>query len=98
MRRLFFCIQVISLFYRITKHKIMKKLKLITVIASISLITYSCRETTGDKAEDAIEAAAEDTKDNLEQAGEAIEDVGEEIKEEVQNTDDIIREDDTQEQ
>ena len=65
-------------------------------IIAISLTTYSCRETTGDKAEEAIEAAAEDTEDNLEEAGEAIENVGEEIEEEVQGTDDRNGDNDTQ--
>lgn len=42
----------------------------LALIVSIS----SCRETTGDKAEEAVEAAVEDTENNLEATGDAIED------------------------
>jgi len=77
--------------------------KLILSLSIMSLITfglYSCRETTGEKAEDAVEAAAEDTKDNIETAGDAIEEAaedtgdaienaGDEINEEIEGTDDM---------
>jgi len=69
--------------------------KILTLaILATSLFTYSCRETTGDKVGDAIEAAAEDTENNLEKAGDAIENAGNEIQEEVRGTDDINGNDD----
>lgn len=81
--------------------------KVITTLAALALIVSisSCRETTGEKAEEAIEAAAQDTEDNFEKAGdaieeaveetgEAIENAGEEIEEEVDGTDDVNGDDD----
>ena len=41
-------------------------------IAGLFLGTVSCRESTGEKAEETIESAAQDTEDNLEKAGEEI--------------------------
>ncbi|MAP53322.1 hypothetical protein [Altibacter sp.] len=78
----------------------MKKLILSAAALSIVFATYSCRETTGEKAEEAIEAAAQDTEENLDKAGEAIEEAmqetgeaiekaGEEIEEEIEGTDDM---------
>ncbi|MAT89953.1 MAG: hypothetical protein CMC35_04605 [Flavobacteriaceae bacterium] len=64
------------------------------------VFSVSCRETTQEKAQDALEAAAEDTENNLENAGEAIEEAveetgdaienaGEEINEEIEGTDEM---------
>lgn len=83
----------------------MKKLCVSLAVLGLLLSVSSCRETTGDKAEEAIEAAAEDTENNLEKAGEAIEqaaeetgeaieNVGEEIEEEIEGTDDVNGDDD----
>ncbi|MFC7356505.1 hypothetical protein ACFQO1_02310 [Jejudonia soesokkakensis] len=81
--------------------------KIMTTLAALALIVSisSCRETTGEKAEDALEAAAQDTEDNLEKAGEAIEEAvedagdaienaGDEIEEEIDGTDDVNGDDD----
>jgi len=64
--------------------------KVITTLAALALIVSisSCRETTGEKAEDALEAAAEDTEDNLEKAGDAIENAAEEVEDEIEGNDD----------
>ncbi|RDK83870.1 hypothetical protein [Marinirhabdus gelatinilytica] len=58
----------------------MKKVFVGFAALALTLSVYSCRETTGEKAEEAIEAAAEDTENNLEAAGEAIEDAAEETE------------------
>ena len=81
----------------------MKKFLAIVVMGVFTIATYSCRETTGEKAEEAIEAAAEDTERNLENAGDAIEEAveetgeamenaGEEIQEEIDETDETTSE------
>lgn len=83
----------------------MKKVFLSCTALMLVLSLASCRETTGEKAEDAIEAAAQDTKDNLEKAGEAIEEAaeetgeaienaGNELQEEIEGTDDVNGDDD----
>tara|TARA_R100000935_G_scaffold38680_1_gene59954 strand:- start:61241 stop:61483 length:243 start_codon:yes stop_codon:yes gene_type:complete len=77
----------------------MKKVFLGFAALALVVSISSCRETTGDKAEEAVEAAAEDTENNLEQAGdaieataeeteEALEEAGEEIEEAVEDMDD----------
>lgn len=77
----------------------MKKLILIAVLALGSFSIQSCRESTGEKAEDTINSAAEDTENNLEEIGDEIEEtgndierkgeqLGDEIDEEINNADD----------
>lgn len=70
----------------------MKKLALFLLASVFTLSIYSCRETTEEKAEEAIEAAGEDIERNTERAAEEIErgaeEVEREIEEEVNNTDD----------
>ncbi|RMA57597.1 hypothetical protein [Ulvibacter antarcticus] len=70
--------------------------KLILSLASLCLVLsiYSCRETTEEKAADALENAVEDTQSNLEKAGdaieEAVEDTGDAIEEGVQEVKDEV--------
>lgn len=59
----------------------MKKLFLSLLVAVFTLSIYSCRETTEDKTEEAVEAVGED----IEQAGEEAEG---ELEQEVNETDD----------
>lgn len=70
----------------------MKKPVLI-LAAVLALSFYSCRETTQEKTEDAVEAIGKDIETNTEKAGEKIEEgakkVGKEIDEEINETDDI---------
>lgn len=71
----------------------MKKLFLSLFVAAFTLSIYSCRETTEEKTEEAVEAVGED----MEAAGEEIEQTGEEaettmeeeVHEEVHETDDM---------
>lgn len=64
--------------------------KLILTFASLCLIfsIYSCRETTEEKAEDAMEEAAQDVETNVEEAGDAIEEAAEEVEEEIDDATD----------
>lgn len=59
----------------------------------LAISFYSCRETTQEKTQDAVEAIGEDIKTNAEKAGEKIEEgaqkVGKEVDEEIHETDDI---------
>lgn len=78
----------------------MKKLSLLLLAAVFSLSIYSCRETTEEKTEDAIESAADDMEDAADDMGDemdaagndieaAADNAGTEIQEEVNGTDDV---------
>jgi len=71
----------------------MKKIFLILMVAAMATSVYSCRETTQEKTEDALESIGEDIETNTKEAGEKIEagaeKVVKEIDEEVHNTDDV---------
>lgn len=66
----------------------MKKLFLLFAVATMSLSIYSCRETTEEKTEDAVEEMGNDIE-------ESAENVGNEMEEEVEGTDDMNADDDT---
>lgn len=70
----------------------MKKLLLILMLAGITTSFFSCRESTQQKTQDAVEAIGEDIEDNTKKAGKKIEEgankVKEEVQEEMNNTDD----------
>ena len=71
----------------------MKKLVMLLAVALMSISLYSCRETTQEKTEEALEAIGKDVKEGAEEAGEKIEKgakkVGKEIDEEIHETDDV---------
>ncbi|MCF4101933.1 hypothetical protein L1I30_09670 [Gillisia sp. M10.2A] len=71
----------------------MKKVFLLLMMAVITASVYSCRETTQEKTEDALESIGEDIETNTKKAGEKIEEgakkVKEEIHEEMHDTDDV---------
>ncbi len=76
----------------------MKKLSLLLLAAVFSLSIYSCRETTEEKTEDAVEAVGNDMEDAAEEAGEEVEAAAEnvetETEEEINGTDDVNGDDD----
>ena len=71
----------------------MRKLFLMLAVAFMSCSLFSCRETTQQKTEDAVEAIGEDIEENTKEAGRKIEEgankVKEEVQEEIDNTDDV---------
>ncbi len=73
----------------------MKKLKLMLpcLLVVMAISVYSCRETTQEKTEDAVEAIGEDIENNTKEAGRKIEEgakkVKKEVQEEIDNTDDV---------
>lgn len=71
----------------------MKKAMLLSLLVAISISVYSCRETTQEKTEDALESIGEDIETNTKKAGEKIEEgakkVKKEVQEEIDNTDDV---------
>ena len=71
----------------------MKKLAIVFLLALFTFSTYSCRESTQEKTEEAAKAIGKDIEAGAEKAGEKIEEgakkVGEEIDEEIHNTDDV---------
>ena len=62
----------------------MKKLFLLFAVATLSLSIYSCRETTEEKTEDAMESAGEDIENTAEEAGDEMEEAGNEIEAEAE--------------
>ena len=62
----------------------MKKLILIMMLAGMASSLYSCRETTQEKTQDAVEAIGEDIESNTKKAAEKIEEGAEKVKSEVQ--------------
>lgn len=71
----------------------MKKIFLFLVGVAMITSFYSCRETTQEKSQDALESIGKDIETNAKKAGEKIEagakKVVKEIDEEVHNTDDV---------
>lgn len=75
------------------KYLHMKKLILMLMLAGMATSLYSCRETTQEKTQEAVEAIGEDIEENTKKAGKKIEEgakkVSKEVKEEINNTDDV---------
>lgn len=67
----------------------MKKVFLLFAVATMSLSIYSCRETTQDKTEDAMESAGEDIEDAADETGDAIDNAADEVEQEVQEDDNM---------
>lgn len=67
----------------------MKKLSLLLLAAVFSLSIYSCRETTEEKTEDAVEEIGNDIEEATEESVEAVEEAGEDVEEAVEGTDDV---------
>ena len=71
----------------------MRKLFLLLFVATMATTVYSCRETTQEKSQDALESIGEDIETNAKKAGEKIEKgakkVVKELDEEIHNTDDV---------
>ncbi|MUP44338.1 hypothetical protein E0K83_01090 [Gramella sp. BOM4] len=63
----------------------MKKLFLLFAVATMSLSIYSCRETTEEKTEDAVEAMGEDVENAAEEAGNEMEEAGQDIENAAEN-------------
>ena len=62
----------------------MRKFILIMMLAGMASSLYSCRETTQEKTQDAVEAIGEDIESNTKKAAEKIEEGAEKVKSEVQ--------------
>ena len=60
----------------------MKKLFLVLFVATLTLTTYSCRETTEENTE--IEEVGDDLESDMEEAGDEIEQTGEEVEQEIE--------------
>lgn len=71
----------------------MKKLFVMLLLAGIGSSLTSCRESTQQKTQDAVEAIGKDIEDNTKKAGKKIEEgaqkVKKEVDEEINNTDDV---------
>ncbi len=63
------------------------------MLAAMSATFQSCRETTQQKTQDAVEAIGKDIEDNTKKAGRKIKEgakkAQKEVQEEVNNTDDV---------
>ncbi|TDN90423.1 hypothetical protein DET49_10583 [Salegentibacter sp. 24] len=69
----------------------MRKLVFISV-AVFTLSLYSCRETTQEKTEDAVEAIGEDIEDGVNKAGEKVKEGARKIEEGAEKIEDEIDE------
>ncbi|MCJ7759422.1 MAG: hypothetical protein MUP24_14885 [Gillisia sp.] len=63
----------------------MKKLSLLLLATDFTLSIYSCRETTEEKTEDAVEAVEKATEESVD----AVEEATEESVEAVEGTEDV---------
>ncbi|GAA4315206.1 hypothetical protein GCM10023115_27210 [Pontixanthobacter gangjinensis] len=63
----------------------MKKLFVLFAVATMSLSIYSCRETTEEKTEDAVEAMGEDVENAAEEAGNEMEEAGQDVENAAEN-------------
>ncbi|WP_029037876.1 hypothetical protein [Salinimicrobium xinjiangense] len=61
----------------------MKKFFLSLMLSLFALSIYSCRETTQEKTEDALEAIGEDVEDGTRRAADKLEEGAENIEKEV---------------
>ena len=73
----------------------MKKLFISLLLTGFTFTTYSCRESTQEKTEDAVKAIGEDVEEGTERAADKIERGAEnlerEIDEEIHETDDQVQ-------
>jgi hypothetical protein len=80
----------------------MKKVILSLFVIGITFTTYSCRESTEQKTEEAVEAIGEDIEDGTRRAADKVEQGAEnlerEIDEEIHETDDQIQHEEIEEQ
>jgi hypothetical protein len=67
----------------------MKKLSLLLLATVFTLSIYSCRETTEEKTEDAVEEIGNDMEEATEESVEAVEEATEESVEAVEGTEDV---------
>ncbi|MBA82565.1 MULTISPECIES: hypothetical protein [unclassified Leeuwenhoekiella] len=67
----------------------MKRIFLSLAMLAIVATTYSCRETTQEKTEDAVEAIGEDVENAAEETGEAVKKGADELNDEIQGNDDM---------
>ena len=88
------------MFLQLIKQNKMKKVFLLFAVATMTLSLYSCRETTEEKTEDAVEEIGNDIEESAEEAGAEIESAAEgaetEMEEEIEGTDDMNGDDDMQ--
>lgn len=71
----------------------MKKLFVMLLLVGIGSSLTSCRDTTEQKTQDAVEAIGKDIEDNTKKAGKKIEEGAKKVKDgvnkEINNTDDV---------
>ena len=67
----------------------MKRLYYSVMALAILGAVSSCRETTQEKTEEAVEAIGEDVEQAAEEAGDAIQEGADELNDEIQGNDDM---------
>jgi len=67
----------------------MKKLSLLLLATVFTLSIYSCRETTEEKTEDAVEEIGNDMEETTEESVDAVEEATEESVEAVEEAGDV---------
>lgn len=82
---------IFSLLTRIIQ--IMKRILLSVFMIALTVSVYSCRETTQEKTDEAVEAMGEDIENAAEEAGDAIQEGADELNDEIQGNDDVMDDD-----
>ncbi len=67
----------------------MKRTLVSLAFVAAVIMTYSCRETTQEKTEEAVEAMGEDIENAAEETGDAIKEGADELNDEIQGNDDM---------
>ena len=68
-------------FFSLNQNQISMKKLVLLLISIFTLILYSCRETTQEKTEDAVEAIGKDIEDNVNKAGEKVKEGAKKVEE-----------------
>ncbi len=85
-------------FFSLNQNQISMKKLVLLLISIFTLSLYSCRETTQEKTEDAVEAIGKDIEDNVNKAGEKVKEGAKKVEESAEKVereiDEEIHEDD----
>ncbi len=68
-------------FFSLNQNQISMKKLVLLLISIFTLSLYSCRETTQEKTEDAVEAIGKDIEDNVNKAGEKVKEGAKKVEE-----------------
>lgn len=68
-------------FFSLNQNQISMKNLILLLVCIFALSLYSCRDTTQEKTEDAVEAIGKDIEDNVNKAGEKVKEGAKKVEE-----------------